>query len=83
MEALQIPGAILAGLVSMGLLFPVFFRDMDAFLEALRHWFTPDIISLFQGEWFEDQWNELKILIWILMGVGVGIGAFQLLGGFG
>ena len=48
--------ATLAGLVTMAALFRVFFSGLSDFLQALRFWLTPDIFSLFRGEFMEDWW---------------------------
>ena len=37
------------------------FKDMDGFVEAVVFWFKPDFLSMFQGEFFEDFWAELKL----------------------
>lgn len=69
--------AILAGLGGMALSFTVFFRDWEDFLTAVKYVFTPDIISLFNGEWAEDQWNEFKFFIWMVVGVIFGVCGWQ------
>lgn len=42
----------------------VVFREWDEFLECLRFWVTPDIISMFQGEYWDDRWAEMKLFFW-------------------
>jgi hypothetical protein len=44
----------------------VFFGTWDDFLEAVRYKLTPDIISLFRGEYWEDWWAETKFSFWLL-----------------
>jgi hypothetical protein len=43
----------------------LFFGDWDEFLESLWFWITPDIISLFRGEWEQDWWAEIRFWFWI------------------
>ena len=76
MEILPIIAAIVAGALVLFGSFRLFFQCRDDFFDAIRHWFTPDIISMFRGEWAEDQWNELKLLFWIGLAGVVGYGAF-------
>ncbi len=51
------------------------FDGWGDFLEAVKHIFTPDIISAFSGEYGEDRWNSLKIhivlAVWVLAALGV------------
>jgi hypothetical protein len=44
----------------------LFFGDWDEFLESLQFWITPDVISLFRGEWEEDWWAEIRFWFWIV-----------------
>ena len=64
--------AICAGIGMAILLFKTFFDDLDGFLDCLRFWFTPDIVSMFRGEWHEDQWSELKLVVYLGLSIGVG-----------
>lgn len=81
--------AILLGIVSVlaaGLtawaLFHVFFDDMEDLGEAFRYSLTPDIISLFRGEWMEDYWQSMKLGLYLLLVLGAGVltwlGVYQL-----
>lgn len=40
-----------------------FFDDWGGFFQCVRFWFTPDIISIFRGEHWDDVWAELKLLV--------------------
>src|SRR5437762_14327389 len=42
------------------------FGTWGNFFEAVRFWFTPDIISLFRGEYWEDRWESMKLGFWLL-----------------
>ncbi|MCK5861920.1 MAG: hypothetical protein KAH38_05510 [Candidatus Hydrogenedentes bacterium] len=41
------------------------FKDWDDFKTSLLFWFTPDVISLFRGQFFEDRWAEMKLGFWL------------------
>jgi outer membrane protein assembly factor BamB len=41
----------------------IFFGDWSGFFECLRFWFTPDWVSLCNGEYFEDRWAETKLFL--------------------
>lgn len=42
----------------------LFWNDLEDFLTSVRYWFTPDIISLFRGEWDRDWFEQMKIMLW-------------------
>jgi hypothetical protein len=73
--------ALFFGLLSMALSYRMFFKTHDDFFEAVRHCFTPDIISAFRGEWGQDQWNEMKLGCWIGGGALGALGGSQLFAG--
>jgi len=68
-QNIQYAASIIAGLVGMALSFKLIFREPGDFREAIRYWFTPDIVSMFRGEWSRDYWNEFKLGMWFLSGV--------------
>jgi hypothetical protein len=43
----------------------VFFHDWAGFFEAVWFWFKPDLWSAFDGTYWLDQWNELKVFLFI------------------
>jgi hypothetical protein len=43
----------------------LFFKDWDEFKEAVIFWFTPNVISLFRGEYWDDRWAEMKLGLWL------------------
>ena len=47
-----------------------FFGGWGGFVEALRYSFTPDVISLFRGEFGEDRWQSMKLGFFVLLCVG-------------
>ncbi len=63
---------IIAGVVTLALLFKPFFGDKDHFFECVRFWFTPDLFSLFRGEYHQDWWAEMKLGAWLFLGGIVG-----------
>ena len=44
----------------------VWFRNKDGFFEGIKYLATPDIISLFRGEYEDDRWSRFKFLLWIV-----------------
>jgi hypothetical protein len=64
---------ILATLVTARLLFRVFFPEPGDFGQSLRYWITPDIVSIFRGEWSDDQWASMKLLVYVGLSIGSGI----------
>ena len=69
--------AVLAGLVTMALLFKPLFGDLEGLQEALGYCLKPDFLSWIQGEWGEDFWAELRVSIWIGSGVLVGLAVYS------
>ncbi len=50
----------------------VIFGGWDGFLEALKFWIKPDLMSWFNGEYWEDWAAELKLgLFLVICGVAV------------
>jgi hypothetical protein len=60
----------------------VFFKTLDDFWEAIKFWLTPDLISLFKGEYWTDRWSELKLGLWIVSCILCVIGEAHLIGKF-
>jgi hypothetical protein len=67
---------IIAGIVVLVSLFKPFFDDLSGFLECVRFWFTPDIISMFRGEWGDDWLAELKLGVWLACGGATGYAVY-------
>lgn len=55
------------GLPFMLMLGKLLFSSWHGFWEALRFTLTPDLVSIFRGEWLEDQWTSLKLIIFLLL----------------
>jgi hypothetical protein len=62
-----------ASLVMAAALFRLFFKDLPDFIECLRFYFQPNIISLFRGEWEQDWWASLKLGVWATIAVAMGV----------
>lgn len=54
-------------------LFRLFFKDLPDFIECLRFYFQPNIISLFRGEAEQDWWASLKLGVWATIAVAMGV----------
>ena len=46
------------------------FRDEEDFNNSLKYSITPDIFSLFRGEYFKDYFAELKLGIFVMLCIG-------------
>lgn len=70
----KIVGAI-AGIGTAYLLWTPFFGDKEEFWRCIKFWFTPNIFSMFRGEYWEDTLAETKLVFWIAISIGIGYGA--------
>ena len=68
--------SVTAGVGLLALLFKPFFGCKEEFIDCIKFWFTPDIISLFFGEYIKDRLSELKLGLWILLGAMAGAGVY-------
>jgi hypothetical protein len=66
MESLALALLIIANLPVFGLFTSVMFNKGD-FIESIKYFFIPEIISAFRGEYIEDCWAEVKLLFWVVM----------------
>jgi len=73
--------ASLLGLFVAVCFFKPFFEDWSGFWECLKFWQTPDVISMFRGEWIDNKWARLKLFIWFGLSIGTAILAFYQLPG--
>jgi hypothetical protein len=62
-----------ASLLMAAALWRLFFKDLPDFVECLRFYFQPNIISLFRGEWQQDWWASLKLGVWATIAVAMGV----------
>lgn len=56
--------------------FKPFFDDWSGFWVCVKFWFTPNLISMFRGQWEEDWWATTKLFVWFGLSVGAAILAF-------
>ena len=49
------------------ILMEVIFGDKDGLTESIGYWFTPDIFSAFKGTYWDDQWAELKLGLYLVL----------------
>ena len=68
--------AILGGSAVGYMLYKLLFDTLDEFMDCVRFWFTPDIISLFRGQYYEDAWAEMKLILWLAISTGSGYGIY-------
>ena len=64
--------SIAVGAVMAVALFRLFFKDFSDFIECVRFYFQPNIISVFRGEWAEDWWGSTKLGVWLAISIGMG-----------
>jgi len=84
---MEITSMILAMVVAFFVgrpLFGLFFEDGEDFWDCVKFSFTPDLFSLFRGQYFEDMAKSFKLSAYFLV-VGGGalltyFGAMDLLG---
>ena len=69
MEGFSVGVGIAAGVGVLVLMFKPIFGNAQGFGQCVKFWLTPDVFSLFRGEYCEDRWNEMKLGLWIAMGV--------------
>ncbi len=61
-------GWIILGIVNIPVYFfigKLIFKTWENFGESIRFWFTPDLFSAFNGEYWDDWIGELKLGAWI------------------
>ena len=68
--------AILSGILVWTLMFIPMFNNANGFWGCVRFWLTPDVFSLFHGEWTEDWWAELKLGLWFSSGIFAGFASW-------
>ncbi len=72
--------AVIVAVIVLALLWKPMFGDARGFWNCVKFWFKPNIISMFQGEGMEDLFAELKLIVWLAIGVASGFAVFHLLG---
>lgn len=62
-------------------IFNSIFNDMDDFKKSLRYSLTPDLISLFKGEYLKDQFGELKFGLFIIVCIVATVIEYSIING--
>lgn len=68
--------AIITGSVIGYMAYKLLFDNLDEFVHCAKFWLTPDIISLFRGQFYEDMWAEMKLILWLVVTIGCGYGMY-------
>lgn len=71
-------GAVIAALLTLIVMYKVLFGDKEEFFECIKFWLIPDILSMARGQYWEDHWAELKLIIWLGSGFAVGYWVYHL-----
>lgn len=84
MSVVAVVLGVVIGIVVALLLLKPFFGTREEFFGCLKFWMTPDIVSMFRGEYLTDWWSETKLGFWIaasaLSGIATYIGIMKLFG---
>jgi len=72
METISIIAGVAVALLAGKLLFRLFFEDAEDFWECVRYSFTPDVFSLFKGEYWEDKLKSMKLGLFVVVCIGAG-----------
>ena len=64
--------SVLVGLGVGRLGFGLFFTDADDFCDCLRFSLTPNLFSLFRGEYLEDVAKSMKLGLFMALVIGSG-----------
>ncbi len=62
-----VPILILLDLYLFSIYFRFIFSNEDDFHNSLKYTLTPDIFSLFRGEYFKDRFAEFKLGVFIFL----------------
>jgi hypothetical protein len=73
MHVIAVVLAVVMASVIAALLFKPFFGDRDEFFRYLKFWLTPNIVSMFRGEYWKDWLSEAKLGFWF---AAAGLSAF-------
>ena len=62
-------------------MYKMLFDGWEDMADCIGYWLTPDIISLFRGEWVDDQWGQMKVLVFLAVVGAATVGAWHYAGG--
>ena len=75
---------VIVGLVTYVCLFNTLFPYKGDFLEAIRYWLQPQVVSHLRGEYDKDITISFKFVVWLVSGTLIGFAAativFQVIG---
>ena len=72
MEAIIVGALIIINFFTVyKFIFNVIFSNREDFYDSVRYSFTPNIISLFRGEYWKDRVGEFKLGIFIFLCIAV------------
>lgn len=55
-----------------------FFGDASGLAQALGYWALPDLLSLLMNRYWEDQWAEFRLTLWLILCAGVVVAEYRL-----
>lgn len=70
---------IINSLTIYKLLFSLIFTDKDDFDKSVKYSLTPDIVSMFKGEYWKDRGGELKLGIFIILCIMITVFEYNLI----
>lgn len=73
MNILFVVVAVIVSVVVCRFLYRVMFDDSDDFWSCVGFSFTPDLLSLFRGEYWEDRLKSLKFGAFVAAVIGSGV----------
>ena len=68
---------VIVFILTAGLLFNIVFSSKDDFIDSVKYYFTPDVWSVFKGEFHQGSVAQGKLFIWLALSGLVGYGADQ------
>ncbi len=78
MENLFVIACVLVDLPLFFFIGKMLYADLGEFFEGIFFWLTPDIVSMFRGEFWDDCWAEVKLFVFAGACVGVLVGEYFL-----
>ena len=68
---------VIVFILTAGVLFNMVFSSKDDFIDSVKYYFTPDVWSVFKGEFHQDFVAQGKLFIWLALSCLAGYGADQ------
>jgi len=76
---MQIILSIIAALAVMKYTTKYFFKDDKDLLDCLKYWFQPSPSRFMSAQWDGEFWRELRLFVWLLLGVLSAYAVYQFL----